>query len=151
MPSPALERPLANTEIFDVAIRLHNSVSALTSTVNGTIDGSAQILDLGSGQINAQIVADVTAIDVSSTDENYDLLFQLSNTSDFSSGIVSVPAVSLGAVVANERTVASTVGRYIALVTNNVRGTLYRYARLRAKLSGTTPSITIPAVFLAKL
>ena len=127
---------------FDALLQLRDAV-AMTASGAMQVGGSNKIVDLGAGLVEGNLVLDVSAIDVSSTDESYTVYLEGSNASDFSSGIVPLVAKPLGIAVANVRSAASGTGRHVIPFTNEENGTVYRYVRGYVVIAGTTPSITM--------
>ena len=101
------------------------------------------ILDLGSGRFDALLVFDVSAIDTTSSDESYDIIVQVSNSSTFASGIQEVGRERLGHTSTRKGAVTSTAGRYEIAFANDILGREYRYLRVLTDGAGTSPSITI--------
>lgn len=130
---------------FDVNLQFSGGESAITASAAAQVGGSAQILDLGAGRVDAVAVLDVSAIDVSSGDEKYQLELQFSSSSSFASVGFIGPVLILGDSTVAFTTADSTTGRYEVPFCNEQNGTRYRYARLFRRLSGTTPSITSTA------
>ena len=60
------------------------------------VDGSAKILDLGSGLLEGDIIIDVSAIETDSKDEKYTIGAQISDSATFASGIYEVASLILG-------------------------------------------------------
>ncbi len=140
------------TYTFDVSLQLKDA-GAVTADGAAQVLGAAKILDLGgtslsAGLTEADVVIDITAITVGA-DNRYDVLWQLSNSATFASGIVDGSALVVGNAAAVPGDVTSTVGRYILPVRSEINGTWYRYARLFIDVTGTTPSINFTA-YLAK-
>lgn len=101
------------------------------------VDSADKIVDLGEGLFEGDLVVDVTAIEIASNDERYDIGIQLSDSSTFASGIVQGPILALGAL---ETLIGadtdSTTGRYVLPFRNEVNGTWYRYARVYINVTG---------------
>lgn len=137
----------------DKNLRLKDSGSAVTADAAATVDGSTATLDLGAAFFAGNLVVDVSAIDVSSSDEIYLLKLIGSNSSSFSSGIAVLGCLALGDTVGlgAGADVDNGTGRYVMPFHNEKggTGTVYRYLRLYADVGGTSPSITYTA-FVAK-
>lgn len=130
---------------FDIQLLLKDA-GAITADAAAQVGGSNQILDMGAARIDAVAVIDVTAIDISSADENYRLVLQGSNSSSFASGIQNLAIMELGATAARPGGAAdSLVGRYELLFTNEQADVTYRYLRAYTDVTGTTPSINYTA------
>lgn len=131
-----LERPKSNTQIYDTLLQFKDA-GLVAASAAATVSAAAKVLDLGLGRVDGNVVIDVTAIEVATGDEVYDIFVQYSNSSTFASGIVSGSALSIGAAVTNIRSAVSTTGRYELPFTNVVNNTQYRYARLFTRVAGT--------------
>lgn len=119
---------------FDANAVLHDG-TAITST--GV--GSVAYYDVGAAaRFPAVAVVNITALDLSSTNETYDLVIEGSVDTAFTA------PKQLGSM-----TVAAT-GRFTVLFDNDQDDVVYRYIRYRPVLGGTTPSIT-GQVYLAPL
>lgn len=116
------------------------------------VDSADKILDCGKGFFKADLVIDVTAIEIASNDELYKICFQLSNSSTFASGIVDNAILELGALEATEGDADSTTGRYVLAVSNrDNNGTTYRYARVFTAVEGTIATGINYSAFLSKV
>jgi hypothetical protein len=120
---------------YDHALLLKAS-AAVTATAASTI------LDLGASRVDGRVIADVSAIDVSSGDESYRLRVQLSNSATFASGIFCPVTLELGDSTVTGNSADSAVGRYEVPFSNEVNGVTYRYVRVNQVIAGTTPSYT---------
>lgn len=133
---------------LDTLLQLKDD-GAVTATGSAQVGGSDEILDLGSADVLCigDVVIDVSAIDIASTDEVYNILLEGSDSSTFASGIEVLAACLLGdgTTLLGETTVDSDTGRYILPFRNERNGRKYRYVRLRHVISGTTPSINYTA------
>lgn len=135
---------------YDNALLLKDA-GAITADAAATVASVARILDLGAARLDARMIVDVSAIDVSSADERYDVALQFSNSSSFASGVVGGASIALGAAAAlPAESAASVIGRYEAPFSNEINGVTYRYCRVYTNVSGTTPSINYTA-FIAQL
>lgn len=130
---------------FDIQTLLKDA-GAITADAAAQVGGVNQILDLGIARIDAIAVIDVTALDISSADENYRLVLQGSNSPTFASGIQNLAIMELGATAARPGGAAdSLVGRYELMFTNEQADVTYRYVRAYTDVTGTTPSINYTA------
>jgi co-chaperonin GroES (HSP10) len=64
------ERPLSNAVLKDVNLELKDA-GLVAASAAAEVDSTAQILDLGLGRTDAEVVLDVTAVEVESGDEVY--------------------------------------------------------------------------------
>ena len=103
----------------------------------GTVDSVDKIVDLGEGLFEGNLVIDVTAIEIASNDERYEIQMQFSDSATFASGVVGGATQVLGALeVLIGTDTDSTTGRYVLPFRNEVNGTWYRYARVYVNCSG---------------
>lgn len=123
--------------IFDADIELKDA-GLLAASAACQVDSSDQILDLGSGRVEADIVIDVTVIDVDTGDEIYQVGVQVSDKADFASDINEVQTLKLGdaAVLAGDADMA--IGRYVLPFNNLIANEVAkRYMRLYVTIAGT--------------
>lgn len=127
---------------LDTTLQLEDAAAAITADGAGSA-----VLDLGAALVHGDIVIDVTAIDATTGDELYAIHVQVSDSATIASGIETVATLHLGGTTGalGQRDVASTTGRYILPVINQLATRQYRYMRLYVDVSGTTPSITFTA------
>lgn len=121
----------------------------IAASANGAV-----ILDLGGGGqfaadgttviapfIRADMIVDVSAIELDTTDEAYTIILEGSNSATFASGVEPLAVLPLGAAAAalylGNVDVDSDVGRYVVPFTNLRNETTYRYVRLRTHVGGT--------------
>lgn len=150
------------TYSFDVNLQLSDNAAAYTASGFLQVGGANKTLDFGGNQtttpkqqarIDAVLVVDVTAIDVASGDEEYQLLIEGSNDSAFGAGTVEVLAAYVFGKTAHRigtNIMDSIAGRYeIPFCTETPNG---KFQNVRGELviSGTTPSISLSA-FVAPL
>lgn len=101
------------------------------------------ILTLGDGLVSAELVLDVSAIEVATTDESYRVMLQGSPDAAFTAGTIAVLAdVVLGASASLAKVLglqgfSDTVGRHIVPFRNEKNGTVYPYVRIRTIVVGT--------------
>ena len=129
---------------YDDALSLKDSGAVTTTTTESTI------LDLGAGLVDGYLVLDVSACEVASTDEIYNVILEGSNVAAMSSGSVSLARIMMGNVTAPADADTAT-GRFVVPFRNEQNGTTYRYVRLYTGVAGTidTTGLTYSA-FIAK-
>lgn len=126
---------------FDASMQLKDA-GAVTADAAAQVASAARVVDLGAARFDGRVVVDVSAVDVASGDELYSVAIQLSNSQTFASGVVGGPGLRLGhSSVLPGETASSAAGRYEFAFSNEINGTVYRYARAYTDVSGTTPSI----------
>jgi len=118
--------------------------SSLTLKAAGLIAASAAvatIADLGAGFVEGVVVIDITALEIASNDELYDIVVQLSPDAAFGTdtNIVEKCALNLSAaeVKRTDANVDDAIGRYILPFNNLYQTTYYRYLRLYTVVAGT--------------
>jgi hypothetical protein len=128
----------------DTLLQLKDA-GAIAASAAAQVGGSAKVLDLGTGFVKGNVMVDVTAMDVASGDEKYEIEVQLSSDSGFATGNVVAGELKLGDSTVAFGTVDSVIGRYMVPCTNEFGGTQYRYMRLYTRVGGTSPSINYVA------
>ncbi len=121
------------------ALHLLKASGAVTAT------GASSILTLGDARWDGRVIVDVSALDVSSGDEAYELRVQVSDSASFASGNQTVGAFKFGDSTVTGGSADTVVGRYELGVSNEFNGTIYTYVRINAVVAGTTPTITYAA------
>lgn len=123
-----------------------------------TVNSTAKVLDLGGSSANADqgggtaqlagaaspgffegdIVIDTSACEADTGNELYTIVAEVSNASDFSSGVFGVGAVRLGhsSTTLESATTAVPSRRYLR-INNEIDGVTYRYLRLYTVVAGT--------------
>jgi hypothetical protein len=119
--------------MYDTQLELKDA-GAVTVSGYGTVDASAQVVDVGEGTVKGRLVIDVSAIEVASDDELYRLM--LMGESEDTEEICLV-AIELGAAGAVQGDVDSTTGRYELPFSTEKNGTVYGNLRVRHVISGT--------------
>lgn len=142
---------------FDAELEFKDSTAAVTADALATVDGSTKTLDVGDAHFQGDLVVDLdAAVDTTTGDEYYRLQVIGSNSATFASGVAVLGTMELG----DATQLAGAVGgvdadkgadgdRYLMSFANVIGSTTYRYLRLVANVSGTSPSITYRA-FVAK-
>lgn len=143
------------TKTYDVDLELKDA-GLLAASAACQVDAAAQIVDLGSGLVEGDIVIDVSACEVASDDEKYEIGVQISDSATFASGIYEVQTLKLGSAgtAAGDNLPGDTdmgVGRYILPMNNMIAGgTTKRYLRLYVTISGTIATGINFTAFLSK-
>lgn len=131
---------------FDAELELKDA-GLIAADENATqVDGSDAIIDLGDGRMMGTLVLNVTACEVASGDEVYQVCTMFSNSATHASGVVAGPTFYLGdaagiAAILNAPTVDpdtdNGIGRYELPITNVYNGISYRYMLVSVEVSGT--------------
>jgi hypothetical protein len=133
-----------NARTFDVALQLKDA-GVVNATGAAQVGGATKVLHVGAGRYDAAAVIDVSAIDVTSGDESYQIEIQGSTAEDFSAGVVNLAILKLGDSTVTGESADSIPGRFELPFTNDHEGTLYPYLRAHHTIAGTTPSINYTA------
>lgn len=115
----------------------------VAATAAAQVSAADKVLDLGSARMEGTVVLDVSAIEIASNDEEYDIILQGSTTAGFTAGTIqNLAQMNLGATEVRQGVAASTVldsatGRYEMPFTNEQDDVVYRYVRLITVIAGT--------------
>ena len=134
---------------YDADLLLKDS-GAVTTSAAGTVASVAKILDLGAGRVDGRTIIDMTAFDATTGDERSQVTMQFSASSTFASGVVNGPSIGFGAYEVVAGSADPAVGVYELPWTNEIAGTVYRYARIYTFGGGTSPSVTFSAYAVLK-
>lgn len=88
---------MKKTTSFDSTLVLKDA-GLVAASAAATVDSVAKVIDLGQGNVDADIIIDVSACEVASRDESYRIGVQLSDNADFSEDVYEVENLQLGAV-----------------------------------------------------
>ncbi len=149
---------VSHNPTVDTLLEMKDAGAVTTSAV-AQVGGSDKIIELkpaagigtsGLGPENyGMIVVDVSAIDITSDDEGYDIVLQGSTDADFgtAANIVELVAMHLGAkeIKRTDSDQDDTTGRFELLFGNWRDAVVFPYLRLYHVIVGTTPSINYTA------
>jgi hypothetical protein len=125
---------------YDAALLLKDA-GLVAASAAATVGGSAAaaVMDFGTSYVNGTVVIDLTAVEIDTGNEKYEIIVQGSNSSTFASGIENLASLDLGAASSGRYNAAqdTTTGRYELLFQNVQNDTQYRYVRLYTFVSGT--------------
>lgn len=122
---------------FDLATILKDA-GLIAADAACQVGGSNQILDLGAARMDGRVIIDITALEVASGDEEYNIIAQFSTSATFASVIVNGAALAAGdAAILEGADTDTPVGRHEIGVTNEINGVTYRYMRLFTEVNGT--------------
>lgn len=122
--------------VFDSLLELKDA-GLVAASAAAEVDAVAKIVDLGESYFEGNLVVDVTALEVDTANEKYEIEWQLSDSSTFGSGNVVATVIKLGDSSVTGSSADNAVGRYIQPVRNEFADTIYRYARLYTRIAGT--------------
>lgn len=130
---------------FD-ASQLMKDAGLVAASAAATVAAAAKVLDTqggvttntGPALYKGVLVIDVTAIEIDTSNEIFDIIVQGSDSSTFASGVENLAQLNLAAAAVRDGGgQVSTVGRYELFFTNEQNGTNYRYLRVYTKVAGT--------------
>ena len=114
------ETPKVGGALLDVETRLKDA-GAVTSSAAAQVDGAAKVLNIGPGKLEGYINIDVSALDIASNDEVYQIIAQFSDSATFASGIKNGAILELAATeVAGGGADDAVIGRYKLPFTNEI-------------------------------
>lgn len=111
-----------------------------------TASGAAQVgavnrvLNVGPAYLEGVMTVDWDALDVTSTDEGYEIRLQGSTDPTFATDVNIIASVRAGTAVGTGETVSGIGRRQVAFINNGKNGAPLPYLRAYHVLSGTTPS-----------
>jgi len=126
----------------------------VAASAAATVLSAGKILDLGAGLVEGDIVIDVSALEIASNTEIYDIVAEVSPDAAFGTAgnIVERVALNLSAkeVKRTDCDKDDAIGRYILPFSNEHNGTVYRYMRLYTVVAGDVATGINYTAFLAK-
>jgi hypothetical protein len=127
-----------------------NDGDSITASASGTVDSAVVVWDMGSGFVDADLILDVTALDVDDGDETVTVEIVMSDTEIATEKYVQTQ-FQLGDSAVIEGDVDRTTGRYIIPFNNLIEdGNCKRYAHLYFKIAGTLTAFTATGYFTKK-
>lgn len=123
-------------KIFDALLEMKDA-GLVAASAAAQVDSAAKVLDMGTGVFEADVEIDVTALEIATNDEVYNICVQLSSSATFASDYVTAVKLELGASEVINSDLDSTIGRYILSFNNEFNGAYYRYARIYTVVAGT--------------
>ncbi len=132
-----------NSYTIDTGTQLKDA-GLIATSARAQVSSADKILDVGAGYFSADLLLEITALEIDTGDELYDIVVQGSPDSDFgtAANIVELGAISLGPSE-TKRTDCDkddTVGQYTLPFCNEHNGVLYRYVSLYVVVVGTIAS-----------
>jgi len=125
--------------IFDAEMEFKDA-GLVAASAAATVDSAAKYVDVGTGLFKGCMILDVSAIELDSNNEIYDIVVQGSNTTAFTdSGIVELAALNLSPkeVKRTDCDKDDATGRFKLYFDNENNGTFYRYLRVYTVVAGT--------------
>jgi len=99
--------------------------------------------------VDGYLVLDVSAVEVASTDEIYNIVLEGSSVAAMTSGSVSLARIEMGNATAPADADTGT-GRFVVPFRNEQNGTTYRYVRIYTGVAGAIATGINFAAFIAK-
>ena len=127
------------TGTFDANLEFKDA-GLVAASAAAQVDSAAKYVDVGTGLFKGCMIIDVSALEIASNDEIYDIVIQGSNTTAFTAtGIVELAQLNLSAseVKRTDCDKDDSTGRYKLYFDNENDGTYYRYLRIYTVVSGS--------------
>jgi len=121
-------------------------VSAAAKEVDFSLDGSAKE---PTPLFRGDLIIDVAAIEVDSSNEVCAIEWQLSNTAGFGSGVFIQLVHRIGDAAVTFESADTTLGRKVIPCSNEINGVTFRYGRIYQRISGTIGTGFSSAIYLA--
>ena len=131
--------PLVKAGPYD-ALMLFKDAGAVAASAAATVASAAKVVDVGTGLFKACMILDVSALEIASNDEIFDIVIQGSPDAAFTAtGVVELAQLSLSAaeVKRTDCNRDDAEGRYKLYFDNEFDGSLYRYIRVYTVVGGT--------------
>ena len=136
------------SKTFDIDLYINDGTS-LTASASGCVDAVTEVLDLGEGFVDADLILDVSALDVDDGDEIVKVQICLARTQLSVDHYVQT-IFEIGDAAVIESSYDRTTGRYIIPFNNMIEtGECLRYMFLYFELGGTIGDFTATA-YVAK-
>ena len=135
--------------MFDLRHELKDA-GLVASSLAGTVDGQAKVVNLGAAPVEGKLVIDVSALEIDSDNELYRIKLQGSSREDFAHNIEDLAILEVGAKEVLGGDQDSQTGRYVVPFSNVKGGYVWPYARLYAELSGSIGSGINFSAFLTR-
>jgi len=127
------------TGTFDANLEFKDA-GLVAASAAAQVDSAAKYVDVGTGLFKGCMIIDVSALEIASNDEIYDIVIQGSNTTAFTAtGIVELAQLNLSAseVKRTDCDKDDSTGRYKLYFDNENDGTYYRYLRIYTVVAGS--------------
>ena len=121
------------------ALMLFKDAGLVAASAAATVAAAAKVVDVGTGLFKACMILDVSALEIASNDEIFDIVIQGSPDAAFTAtGVVELAQLSLSAaeVKRTDCNRDDAEGRYKLYFDNEFDGSLYRYIRVYTVVDG---------------
>lgn len=127
------------TGTFDSDLEFKDA-GLVAASAAAQVDSAARVIDVGDGLFRGCMIIDVSALEIASNNEIYDIVIQGSSDEDFGTdtNIVELAALNLSAAE-EKRTDCNkddSAGRYKIYFDNENDGVYYRYLRVYTAVAG---------------
>lgn len=109
----------------------------LATSAAGQVDSEDVVIDVGSGLVEGQMIVDVSAIEIDSDNELYQISLQGCSSVGFTNTFTDLAVLELGAAEVVGGDVDSETGRYKIPFKNEKNGVIYPYLRTYCACSGS--------------
>jgi hypothetical protein len=140
---------MRTVKTVDTLLQLKDA-GLVAASAAAQVSAADKVLDLGTGHAMGAVMVDITAIEVDTGNEKYEIEVQLSSSATFATDVVVKSILRVGDSSVAFNTVDSVVGRYMVETSNEYGGTLYRYMRLYTRIAGTIATGINYAAYLVK-
>jgi len=137
---------------FDALLQLKDA-GLVAASAAAQVGGSNKIINLGGAEpFMGVAVIDVSAIEIASNDEHYQIVVQGSNSATFASGVENLAVLDLGATEVRPGSGQdSVVGRYELPFINVQADVAYQYLRAYTFVDGTIATGINYSAFIGKM
>jgi hypothetical protein len=138
------------TKTYDDLLELKDA-GLVAASAAATVSSAAKVIDLGAGDVEGDIIIDVSACEVASGNEIYTIGVQISSSASFASDIYEIVSLQLGDAAVIPGDVDMGVGRYVLPFQNRIaNGVAKRYLRLYTTVGGTIATGINYTAYLAR-
>lgn len=127
------------TGTFDANLEFKDA-GLVAASAAAQVDSAAKYVDVGTGLFKGCMIIDVSALEIASNDEIYDIVIQGSPDTDFTAATLCELAqlnLSASEVKRTDCDKDDSTGRYKLYFDNENDGTYYRYLRLYTVVAGS--------------
>ncbi len=125
---------------FDAELEFKDA-GLIAASAAAQVDATNKIVDFGQSIFHGILVIDITAIEIASNDERFDILVQGSSSATFSTDVENLACMTFGATEVTLGSADDSVtGRYLLPFINMQKDTVTRYGRVYTNVVGTIAS-----------
>jgi len=128
---------------FDADLEFKDAGLVATSAA-AQVDSAAQVIDVGTGLFAGKMIIDVSALELASNDEIYEIVVQGSTVAAFATDTaikdLAILNLSAAEVKRTDCNADDSTGRYKIYFDNEQNGTYYRYLRVYTYVDGAIAS-----------